>query len=45
MMAQMLPKGWLVEIPGAGHMLTMEDPQKVSEALRELITIAESARE
>ena len=29
-MAQMLPKGWLVEIPDAGHMLTMEEPQRVA---------------
>jgi pimeloyl-ACP methyl ester carboxylesterase len=36
-MAQMLPKGWLVEIPGAGHMLTMEDPQAVAASLGQMI--------
>lgn len=38
--AQMLPKGWLVEIPDAGHMLTMEDPQAVATALKELFKVA-----
>lgn len=36
-MAQMLPKGWLVEIAGAGHMLMMEAPDRVTEALGQLI--------
>lgn len=36
MMAQMMPKGWLVEIPNAGHMLMMEDPQAVAAHLIEL---------
>jgi 3-oxoadipate enol-lactonase len=40
-MAQMLPKGWLVEIPDAGHMLTMEDPQSVAAELKQLFKIAE----
>ncbi len=44
-MAQMLPKGWLVEIPGAGHMLTMEDPQRVAGALQELVRIVENTIE
>lgn len=35
-MAQMLPKGWLVKIPDAGHMLTMEHPQQVASALQQL---------
>lgn len=35
-MAQMLPKGWLVEIPNAGHMPMMEDPQAVAAHLRQL---------
>ena len=39
-MVQMLPKSWLVEIPGAGHMLTMEDPQAVAGALRQLFKLA-----
>jgi 3-oxoadipate enol-lactonase len=38
--AQMLPKGWLVEIPDAGHMLMMEDPQAVAEALTEMLKMA-----
>jgi len=40
-LAQMLPKGWLVTIPNAGHMLMMEDPQAVVTPLRELIKMAE----
>jgi len=36
-MAQMLSKGWLVEIPEAGHMPMMETPEKVVSALRQLI--------
>lgn len=39
-MAQMLPKGWLVEIPNAGHMLMMEDPQAVAAHLRQLFKMA-----
>ncbi len=42
-MAQMLPKGWLVEIPNAGHMLTMEDPQAVADALLQMFKHAEAA--
>ncbi len=41
-LAQMLPKGWLVEIPDAGHMLMMEDPQAVAQALRELLSMVEN---
>lgn len=37
MMAQMMPKGWLVEIPNSGHMLMMEDPQAVAGPLTELL--------
>ncbi len=37
-MAQMLPKGWLEEIPAAGHMLTMEDPQAVAAALEQMLS-------
>jgi pimeloyl-ACP methyl ester carboxylesterase len=39
MMAQMLPKGWLVSIPNAGHMLMMEDPARVAEALLQLVNM------
>jgi pimeloyl-ACP methyl ester carboxylesterase len=39
-MAQMLPKGWLVEIPNAGHMLMMEEPQVVAAHLLQLIQMA-----
>jgi pimeloyl-ACP methyl ester carboxylesterase len=42
-MAQMLPKGWLVSIPNAGHMLMMEDPQAVAAHLRQLIQMAKMA--
>lgn len=36
-LAQMLPMGWLVEVPGGGHMLMMEEPQMVADALRQVI--------
>lgn len=36
-LAQMLPKGWLVKVPGTGHMLMMEEPQQVADALRQVI--------
>jgi pimeloyl-ACP methyl ester carboxylesterase len=39
-MAQLLPKGWLVEIAGAGHMLMMEDPQAVAQPLLQLFQMA-----
>jgi 3-oxoadipate enol-lactonase len=42
-LAQMLPKGWLVEVQGGGHMLMMEEPQHVAGALRQLIQMAGKA--
>jgi 3-oxoadipate enol-lactonase len=42
-MAQMLPKGWLVEIPDGGHMLMMESPDQVAEALGQLIQMVGKA--
>lgn len=36
-LAQMLSKGWLVEIPEAGHMPMLETPDRVVVALRQLI--------
>lgn len=36
-MAQMLPKGWLVEIQDAGHMLMLEEPEQVAGAIRQVI--------
>jgi len=36
-LTQMLPKGWLVDIPGAGHMLMMEEPRLVADALLQLL--------
>jgi 3-oxoadipate enol-lactonase len=36
MLAQMLPKGWLVEIQNSGHMLMMEEPLAVADPLRQL---------
>lgn len=36
-MAQMLPRGWLVEVPEAGHMPMLESPEVVSKALCQLI--------
>lgn len=36
-LAQMLPKGWLVEIAGSGHMLMMEEPQQVANAICQVI--------
>jgi pimeloyl-ACP methyl ester carboxylesterase len=44
-MAQMLSRGWLVDIPDAGHMLTMEDPQAVAGALRQMFNMAEKTVE
>jgi 3-oxoadipate enol-lactonase len=44
-MAQMLPKGWLVEIPDTGHMLMMEDPQAVAAALRQLFEMVSGSVE
>ena len=41
-LAQMLPKGWLVDVPGGGHMLMMEEPQTVADALRQLFDMAKS---
>jgi 3-oxoadipate enol-lactonase len=42
-LAQMLPMGWLEEIPGAGHMLMMEEPQQVAIALGAVIRKAKEA--
>jgi 3-oxoadipate enol-lactonase len=39
-MAQMLPKGWLVEVEGAGHMVMMEAPEQVAGALRQVIKMS-----
>ena len=36
-MAQMLRKGWLVTIPGSGHMPMLENPEVVVAALKQLI--------
>jgi len=36
-MAQLLPRGWLVEIPEAGHMPMLEAPDTVANALCQLI--------
>lgn len=36
-MERLLPRGWLVEIPNAGHMPMMEAPEMVAEALHRLI--------
>lgn len=38
-MAQMLPKGWLVQVTGGGHMLMMEQPQVVADALCQLLSM------
>ncbi len=40
LMAQMLPKGWLVELPDAGHMPMLEQPEKTAAAIRELVHCA-----
>lgn len=39
-MAQMLARGWLVEIPGASHMPMLETPQAVADALIQLVRLA-----
>jgi len=36
-MAQMLSKGWLVQIPEAGHMPMLETPRVVIDALKQLV--------
>jgi pimeloyl-ACP methyl ester carboxylesterase len=36
-MAQMLPKGWLVEIPDGGHMPMLENPELVAESIHQLV--------
>lgn len=36
-MAQILPRGWLVEVPEAGHMPMLEAPEMVANALCQLI--------
>ncbi len=41
-MAQMLPKGWLVEIQNAGHMLMLEEPDQVAGAVRQLLNMIAS---
>lgn len=37
LMARLLGRAWLVELPENGHMLMMEKPQEVADALRQLI--------
>jgi 3-oxoadipate enol-lactonase len=39
-MVQLLNKGWLVELPTAGHLPMIEDPEGVVEALEQLICAA-----
>ncbi|GAP14205.1 predicted hydrolase [Longilinea arvoryzae] len=39
-MAQMLTRGWLVEVPGVAHLPMMEEPQTVSDALIQLVNLA-----
>lgn len=39
-MTQMLTRGWLVEIPDAGHMPMMEAPEVVADILTQLIELA-----
>lgn len=39
-LAQLLPKGWLVEVQGAGHMVMLEEPEQVAGALRQMIEMA-----
>jgi pimeloyl-ACP methyl ester carboxylesterase len=44
-MAQLLPRGWLVEISGTKHMPMMEKPEEVAAALRELVQAAEKFKQ
>jgi pimeloyl-ACP methyl ester carboxylesterase len=37
---QLLSKGWLVQVAGAGHMPMMEAPKKTAEAILQLICSA-----
>ncbi len=41
-MAQMLSRGWLVEVPGAAHLPMLEEPQIVSDALIQLVNLVSS---
>lgn len=36
-MVQLLQRGWLVQIPDAGHMALIEEPVRVADALRQLM--------
>jgi len=36
-MAQIMPRGWMVEVPGGGHMPMFEAPEIVAQALKELL--------
>lgn len=42
--AQLLSRAWLVELPTAGHMPMMEDPQAVADAIRQLICAVVNCR-
>jgi pimeloyl-ACP methyl ester carboxylesterase len=37
---KLVNKGWVVEVPEAGHMPMMESPQKTAEALYQLVCAA-----
>jgi pimeloyl-ACP methyl ester carboxylesterase len=41
---QFFPRSWLIEVPGAGHMVPMESPEPVAKALKVLIRRAESVQ-
>ncbi len=41
-MAQLLGKGWLIQLPGVGHMPMMEAPQATADALNQLIQTVNS---
>jgi len=41
-MSQLLPRAWLREIPGAGHMTITEKPEEVADAILELVRSCEA---
>lgn len=41
-MNQLLPWSWLVELPGCGHMLSLEAPEQVADAIHKLLHTVQS---
>jgi pimeloyl-ACP methyl ester carboxylesterase len=41
-MAQILPRGWLVELAGCGHMPMLEDPAALAKVVMDLVQVGKS---